>query len=658
MKIKIPTIEKKVFHLDLKPNGVSIFIGANGSGKTRLSVYIEEEVPKMYSTIKQLQRELSNLTTESEKIHKISEDAIKNKFDEYNQQKWSIENEKLNCYQFVSFLLENKMIADFNSCNFKLNSFPPQSLTQIHGGKLTVVIQSQKYTWDVDLLKFSKKYKENGTQVINQYRDHLIKNIKSKITNKQDEINKIDDNYFKKAYRVAAHRGLTFNDNFNYKNSNEAKANLENVSGKFTDNNKITGLQNDFSQLLVALYSEEAENTSDFTRKIRDGMQDISAPKTALSILIKVWNELLNNRTLKLEKLKLHVISNASTLYSPSEMSDGERNMFYILGQCLLADPKTLLIIDEPELHINKSISEKFWRKIQSLRKDCGFLFITHDVDFIQSQNNANKYHIQQYQHCNKWDVKNIEVQDTSRELENAKIRILGSRKNILFVEGRTGSLDLFLFSRIYEEYLVIPVGSCELVKKSVRAFNNNPLFHHLKLYGIIDRDNLNDKNITKLNKDYIFPIKTATLENMFLIPEIAKKIIEFKDSNFKESNFVNSIFSFIKKQDNKNGYVLNEAKHRIEKCFKSQLNRAKSIKDLNISIENPKEMVSNELDEIIKNNDLMLALKKYRNKGLYKKIFSDYLNAKDVDREIKHLVENNNEILDLFKKHCPKIDL
>ena len=43
-------------------------------------------------------------------------------------------------------------------------------------------------------------------------------------------------------------------------------------------------------------------------------------------------------------------------LYSASEMSDGERSIFYILGQVLSANENSVLIFDEPELHIHKSI--------------------------------------------------------------------------------------------------------------------------------------------------------------------------------------------------------------------------------------------------------------------------------------------------------------
>ena len=107
------------------------------------------------------------------------------------------------------------------------------------------------------------------------------------------------------------------------------------------------------------------------------------------------WNDILPERMLNLKGLQLTVSnqhSNIDSQYDPSEMSDGERNIFYMLGQCLIASEKSLLIIDEPELHIHKAIMYKFWSYIKEKRKDCCFLFITHDIDFIVSNTDAEKY--------------------------------------------------------------------------------------------------------------------------------------------------------------------------------------------------------------------------------------------------------------------------
>ena len=67
-------------------------------------------------------------------------------------------------------------------------------------------------------------------------------------------------------------------------------------------------------------------------------------------------------------------------------MSDGERAIFYLIGQTLLADENILLIIDEPELHVHRSIMSKLWDELEAIRADCALVFITHDLEFAASR--------------------------------------------------------------------------------------------------------------------------------------------------------------------------------------------------------------------------------------------------------------------------------
>lgn len=59
--------------------------------------------------------------------------------------------------------------------------------------------------------------------------------------------------------------------------------------------------------------------------------------------------------------------------YSATQLSDGERVIFYLTGQCLLAPKDGVLVIDEPELHIHPAISEPLWHALERERTDCAF---------------------------------------------------------------------------------------------------------------------------------------------------------------------------------------------------------------------------------------------------------------------------------------------
>ena len=100
-------------------------------------------------------------------------------------------------------------------------------------------------------------------------------------------------------------------------------------------------------------------------------------------------------------------------VYPGSEMSDGERSIFYFLGQCLLAPSSAAIIIDEPEGHIHKAILGPLWDAIEKARPDCSFVYITHDLDFAVSRTTATHYFTHAYNHEPiQWDI-DILPQDT-----------------------------------------------------------------------------------------------------------------------------------------------------------------------------------------------------------------------------------------------------
>ena len=71
---------------------------------------------------------------------------------------------------------------------------------------------------------------------------------------------------------------------------------------------------------------------------------------------------------------------NGSTPYSVAELSDGERNAFLIAADILTAGTGTLLLIDEPERHLHRSIISPLLSLLFAKRKDCFFVVSTHEV--------------------------------------------------------------------------------------------------------------------------------------------------------------------------------------------------------------------------------------------------------------------------------------
>ena len=107
-----------------------------------------------------------------------------------------------------------------------------------------------------------------------------------------------------------------------------------------------------------------------------------------------------------------------------------------MIGQALTAAADSLLIVDEPELHVHRSIMSKLWDELEARRADCAFVFITHDLEFAAARV-AQKFVIRDYLPTPLWTIEAI-PKDAGFSEETATL-ILGSRWPILFVEGEEG---------------------------------------------------------------------------------------------------------------------------------------------------------------------------------------------------------------------------
>lgn len=228
---------------------------------------------------------------------------------------------------------------------------------------------------------------------------------------------------------------------------------------------------NDFDFLLQALFADQNNKALLTHNRVRAGSHAPASP-TNLEILTEIWERIHPHRRLFITGDDIQVAANyASEQYSAQEMSDGERATFYLLGQALTAERDSLLIVDEPELHLHPSIIAKLWDEIESARSDCAFVFITHDLNFASSRA-CSKYVIGRYESTPTWDIELVEA--TKYFTEELTTLILGSRKPILFVEGAESSLDQAVYRCCYPEWTVIPRGSCEDVIHSVVTMRQN----------------------------------------------------------------------------------------------------------------------------------------------------------------------------------------
>ena len=231
---------------------------------------------------------------------------------------------------------------------------------------------------------------------------------------------------------------------------------LDYRSGNRWGHKPATYFLNDFHKLLVLLFSEDYDVSSRYRSEAMSKTDRIEPPITNLDKLKEIWGAVLPHRRLIIGggKVETSIITNAEAKYFASEMSDGERVIFYLIGQGLSAPKDGIIVIDEPELHINKSIQIPLWNEIEKARPDCLFVYFTHDVDFAAAKSDSTKIWLKSFDGEN-WDWE--EIQNVEGLPEELVIELLGSRRPVLFVEGDSGSYDAELFRLLYPDHLVIP---------------------------------------------------------------------------------------------------------------------------------------------------------------------------------------------------------
>ncbi|MBE9152867.1 AAA family ATPase [Cyanobium sp. LEGE 06113] len=494
----------------------------------------------------------------------------------------------------------------------------------------------------------------------------------------------VEDQLGERSHRIAAHRALSLNPSVAKVSEREARLGLrtgysgEGANINYRKNHRWKGgsapvaLLNDFDFLLQSLFAEQTNTSLETHKSLRAG-GTIDAKATRFEILKQVWESLLTHKELHISGDDIQVSTRGNnSLYSASEMSDGERAVFYMLGQSLVAEPSSLLIFDEPELHVHKSIMSKLWDELESIRPDCGFMFITHDIDFACSRI-AEKYVIQAYLPTPSWEISPI-PKDSGFD-ETITTLILGSRKPILFVEGNANSLDIATYRRSYPEWTVIPRGSCEQVIHSVVTLRENSELTRVFCAGIVDSDDYSENDSEHLSTLGIQMLPVSEIENIFVHPSVARAILlaegfTGKPLEDKLQEFCDAIIASLS-VENIERSVLRFCRRRIDRALKkvdlSDARTPSQLDDLlrqeisNLNFEQLSAYAQSEINQSKAAKDLVKLLSIYDNKGMLA-IASSHLRGtrrSEFEHWLIRLLNNQASppVIEEIKRLLPRID-
>lgn len=401
-------------------------------------------------------------------------------------------------------------------------------------------------------------------------------------------------------------------------------------------------LNSDMNNLISALM---AEHTDCALQHYND---DTFKRESILSLTINLWHEIIEHRSLVIERSSISVKTAQEITYPFNHLSDGEKAIFYYIGHILLATNNSYIVVDEPENHLHLVICNKLWDRLEQVRLDCKFIYLTHNLDFATSRTDTTILWNKSFLPPFKWD---FDVLPTNEIIPEVLImELVGSRKNICFCEGdNKSSIDYKLYSILFQNYTIIPVTGHRNVIDYTDAYNSASSFPN-KAIGIIDGDCHLPDQIEKWNQKGIYVLQFCEIENLLC----DKLILDYATERFLSGD--TALEKYFEKfwkefEANKEQQAVWYVNNYINNLFKDNYLHEKRnldiLKEELLSITSPDAAENlyierlSLIEDIIEQKDYILGLKIANFKGkLTKDISKNTIVDKYVDR-----------VLDLIKK-------
>ena len=344
----------------------------------------------------------------------------------------------------------------------------------------------------------------------------------------------VSENSNNRVKRISAHRQTWFNSgsiNFTPENRQIYETNTLALNSRYEARWKEHNPGQSLSAILFDLVAKENTRARTIARHVDN--QNLTKARDISTESLSPFDQI--NRLLALGTLTV-MIENPDDRdllaghpqgepFSIAEMSDGERNAMIIAAHVITAESGTVLLIDEPERHLHRSIIEPFLSALFALRsEDCAFIISTHEIALPVANPEARVLMLRSCQwrnrECVAWDAQVLEPDsELPEELtlpEDLKLAILGSRKTILFVEGQSTSLDFPLYTALFPGISVVTKGSCEEVRRAVDGLRESHNFHHVEAFGLIDGDNLMPEKVEELAGKNVFALEVYSVEALY----------------------------------------------------------------------------------------------------------------------------------------------
>ena len=218
---------------------------------------------------------------------------------------------------------------------------------------------------------------------------------------------------------------------------------------------------------------------------------------------------------------------NGGARYAVPKLSDGERGALVLAATVLTAPQESLLLIDEPERHLHRSIVTPLLRQLFERRADCGVVVSTHELELPADFPDARAVLVRGCTYAGDspeaWSA-DILAANTPLE-EGLKKDVLGARRNLLFVEGTKTSLDTPMYSILFPGVSLSPKDSCNDVEKAVAGIAGAQGITWVTAYGIVDGDSRTAANIAALKQRKVYAVDAYSVESIYYHPAMQERV-------------------------------------------------------------------------------------------------------------------------------------
>ena len=338
----------------------------------------------------------------------------------------------------------------------------------------------------------------------------------------------------------------------------------------------------ELEQLMWRLMRDEMLNLLNYKLHRADN-PDASLRSTKLDEVIATWQDIFPENRVLIESGQLlferrndrhssDANPHETDRYSALKLSAGEKAVIYYLAAIIYAPHNATVFVDSPEMFLHPTMTLAVWNRVEAMRPDCKFVYTTHDLDFASSRTSAAIVWVRSFDARNStWDYS---ILPPNAEIPaDVYAAILGARKPVLFIEGDArNSIDMKLYSLIFKDFTLKPLGSCNKVIEATRSFNDLNSFHQLDSYGIVDRDRREQGEVEYLRRKRVMVPEVAEVENILMLEEVVRAVANHchKDESRVFRHVKKALFSQFSK-DIRHQALLH-TRHRVKRTLEYRI--------------------------------------------------------------------------------------